>query len=230
MATLSGVYSASVLDNQDPDGLARVLVRVSALAVTPGTVDLWARVATLMAGRNRGTWFIPEVGDEVLVAFDQNDPKAAYMIGGLWNAKARPPVSGPGTAAGVKLIRSRNGVTLRIRDDASNNSLTIETPGGQRVTLQDGPAAVRVEDGNGNSVTLAASGVSVTASGKVSINASAVDVTAGGVTVNAGMSRFSGVVQCDTLIANAVVSASYTLELAIRCDERPRAKRDVAHA
>jgi uncharacterized protein involved in type VI secretion and phage assembly len=209
MATMQGVYSASVLDNRDPDGLARVRVRVAALADTSGGNELWARVATMMAGRNRGTLFMPDVGDEVLVAFDRGDLSVPYVIGALWNAKARPPASGD-AGNGVKLIRSRNGVTLRIRDDSSNNSLVIETPGGQRVTLQDGPASVRIEDGNGNAVTLAASGVTVNASAKVTINASNVDVNASLVTVDAGMSRFSGVVQCDTLISTSVVSASYS--------------------
>ena len=209
MATMQGVYSASVLDNRDPDGLARVRVRVSALADTSGGNELWARVATMMAGRNRGTLFVPDVGDEVLVAFEHGDLNVPYVIGALWNAKARPPGSADG-GNGVKLIRSRNGVTLRIRDDSSNNSLVIETPGGQRVTLQDGPASVRIEDSNGNAVTLAASGVTVNASAKVTINASNVDVKASLVTVDANMSHFSGVVQCDTLISTSVVSASYS--------------------
>ena len=89
MATLQGVYSASVLDNHDPEGLARVRVRVSGLADTTGGNELWARVATMMAGRNRGPWFMPEAGDEVLVAFGSRDPRAGKPIGALWNAKAR---------------------------------------------------------------------------------------------------------------------------------------------
>ena len=206
MATLNGVYSASVVDNRDPDGLGRVLVRVSAPTdVVAG--DLWARVATMMAGRNRGTWFVPEVGDEVLVAFERGDAKDAYVIGALWSAKARPPAESP---ADVKLIRSRNGITLRIRDDRSNNALILETPGGQRITLQDNPGSVRVEDASGNSVMLSASGMTVNASAAVTVNASRVEVRAGLLTVNAGMSRFSGVVQCDTMISNSVISASYS--------------------
>jgi len=206
MATLNGVYSASVVDNRDSEGLARVLVRVSALTDVIGG-DLWARVATMMAGRNRGTWFVPEVGDEVLVAFERGDVKEAYVIGALWNAKSRPPAESP---ADVKLIRSRNGITLRIRDDRNNNALVLETPGGQRITLQDNPGSVRVEDANGNSVMLSASGMTVNASAAVTVNASRVEVSAGLLTVNAGMSRFSGVVQCDTMISNSVISASYS--------------------
>ena len=79
----------------------------------------------------------------------------------------------------------------------------IETPAGQRVVLSDGPAGVEITDANGNAVLLAAHGVTVTAASRVTINAAQVEVVA-------GMSRFSGVVQCETLITNSVVSASYT--------------------
>ena len=203
MATLQGVYTASVLDNRDREDLARVFVRV------PGVADagVWARVATMMAGRNRGTMFIPDVGDEVLVAFERGDMRLPCVIGALWNGKDKPPLSSA-DAATTKMIRSRSGVTFRIDDKAT--SLVIETPAGQRITLQDGPGTVRIEDENGNSVTLATSGVTVNASAKVTVNASTVEVNAGMITVNAGMSRFSGVVQCDTLIANSVAAASYT--------------------
>lgn len=200
MATQQGVFTASVVDNRDREGLARVLVRVPGVAET----GVWARLATMMAGRDRGTLFIPEVGDEVLVVFEQGDLRAPYIIGSLWNGNDKPPAGD----ASTKLIRSRSGLTIRIDDKAS--SLVIETPGGQRITLEDTPGSVRIEDSNGNSVTLAPAGVTVTASVKVTLNASTVDVTAGMVTVNAGMSKFSGVVQCDTIIANSVVGGSYT--------------------
>ena len=204
MATLQGVYTATVLDNRDREGLARVFVRVPGVAADAG---IWARIATMMAGQNRGTMFIPDVGDEVLVAFERGDPRLPYVLGALWNGKDTPPVSSA-DAATTKMIRSRSGVTFRIDDKAT--SLVIETPGGQRITLQDGPGSVRVEDQNGNSVTLATSGITINASAMVTLNASTVEVSAGMITVNAGMSKFSGVVQCDTIIANSVVGASYT--------------------
>jgi phage baseplate assembly protein gpV len=209
MATLQGVYTASVLDNRDPEGLARVLVRVSGLDDPTATRGTWARMATMMAGRDRGTWFIPEMGDEVLVAFERGDMRAPYVIGALWNAKSRPPAAS-GDASTTKMIKSRSGVTLRFRDDSASG-VVMETPGGQRVTLQDGPGSVRIEDGNGNSITLGTSGVTINASAAVTVNAgSKLEINASAVTVNAGTSKFSGVVQCDTLIANSVVGSSYT--------------------
>jgi uncharacterized protein involved in type VI secretion and phage assembly len=207
MATLQGVYTASVLDNRDPEGLARVLVRVSGLDDPTAARGAWARLATMMAGPNRGTWFVPEVGDEVLVAFERGDQRAPYVIGALWNAKARPPAASSDASA-TKMIRSRSGVTVRFRDDDAG--VVIETPGGQRVTLHDGPESVRIEDSNGNSIVLETSGVTIDTSARVTLASSTVFVTTGSVTVNAGMSRFSGVVQCDTLIANSVIGASYT--------------------
>ena len=210
MATLQGVYTASVLDNRDPEGLARVLVRVSGVEDGSGVRGgAWARVATMMAGQNRGTFFLPEVGDEVLVAFERGDLRMPYVIGALWNAKDRPPATS-NDASGTKIIQSRSGVKFQIRDDDKNTSLVIETPGGQRVTLQDGPGSVRIEDANGNAVDLAASGVTITASAKVTVFASQVEVSASQIIINAGMSKFSGVVQCDTLISNSVISASYS--------------------
>ena len=208
MAALQGVYTASVLDNRDPEGLARVLVRVSGVDDASATRGAWARVATMMAGQNRGTFFLPEVGDEVLVAFERGDLRTPYVIGALWNAKSRPPATSR-EATSTKMIKSRSGVTLRISDDSAS-SLVIETPGGQRVTLQDGPGSVRIEDGNGNSITLGTSGVTINASAKVTVNGSAVEVNATAVTVNTGMTKFSGVVQCDTLMSNSVISASYS--------------------
>jgi len=213
MATLQGVHSASVVDNRDPDGLGRVLVRVAGVSDAASTTDLWARVATLMAGRNRGTWFIPEVGDEVLVAFEREDVRFPYVLGALWNAKDRPPAEQVGT---VKLIRSHNGLTIRMRDD--NTSLIIETPGGQRITLQDAPGSVRVEDASGNAVTVTPSGVTISAkttvtvaaAAKVTLTASSIELNAGTLSVNAGAAHFSGVVQCETLISNSVVSATYS--------------------
>jgi hypothetical protein len=78
------------------------------------------------------------------------------------------------------------------------------------MTLKDGPGLVEIVDSNGNSVKLETSGITVTAAAKVTINASTAEITAGMLTVNAGMSKFSGVVQADTVISNCVVSATYT--------------------
>jgi uncharacterized protein involved in type VI secretion and phage assembly len=207
-----GVYPALVSDIRDPDGQGRVLVTL------PWSPDLdnsryeaWARLATFMGGNNRGSWFIPDVNDEVLIGFEAGDVRRPYVIGALWNGRDNPPESMDGAGQNLrKVLRSRNGVKVTLDDADGREQLILETPGGQRVTLKDGPGAVEIVDSNGNSVRLETSGITVTATAKVTINASQVEVSAGMVTVNAAMSKFSGVVQADTVISNSVVSASYT--------------------
>jgi hypothetical protein len=109
-----------------------------------------------------------------------------------------------------KIIRSRNGVQVTLDDQDGQEKLILETPGGQKITMKDSPGAVEIIDSNGNSMKLETSGITISAAAKVTVNASQVAVHAGMVTVDAAMSKFSGVVQCDTLISNSVISAAYT--------------------
>jgi uncharacterized protein involved in type VI secretion and phage assembly len=208
-----GAYPALVADVKDPDGQGRVKVSLPWSPDGGGSkYEAWARLATLMAGNNRGSWFVPDVNDEVLVVFAGGDPRFPFVVGALWNGQDSPPESMDGAGNNyVKKLRSRNGVQITLDDHDGQEKMVLETPGGQKVTLQDGPGVVEVVDSNGNSVKLEASGITVTASAKVTVNAGGmVEVSASMVKVGAGMSQFSGVVQCDTLITNSVVSASYT--------------------
>ena len=138
------------------------------------------------------------------------DVRRPYVIGSLWSAISSPPETIDTNNNNKKLLRSRNGVTITLDDQSGQERFIVETPGGQNVTLKDGPGSIEIMDSNGNSVTLEAAGIMVNASAKVTINASTVEISSGTVTVNSGMSKFSGVVQCDTLISNSVISASYT--------------------
>jgi uncharacterized protein involved in type VI secretion and phage assembly len=207
-----GVYPALVSDINDPDSQGRVKVTLPWAPDTAGEqYEVWARLATMMAGNDRGSWFVPDVDDEVLVAFEAGDPRRPYVVGALWNGRDAPPESMDGGGENnKKVLRSRNGVKLTLDDASGQEKFIVETPGGQRITLQDGPGMVEIVDSNGNSVKLEAAGITVQASAKVTINASLVEVSASMVTVNAGMSKFSGVVQADTVISNSVISASYT--------------------
>jgi uncharacterized protein involved in type VI secretion and phage assembly len=208
-----GLYPARVTDIKDPDSQGRVKVALpwAADAAGGGRYEAWARLATLMGGNNRGSWFVPDVEDEVLVGFEAGDPRRPYVVGSLWNGKDAPPESMDGAGRNAKkVLRSRNGVVITLDDTDGQETLTLETPGGQKVTLKDGPGSIEVKDSNGNSLKMEASGITVNASAKVTINASTAEISAGMLTVNAGMSKFSGVVQADTVITNSVVSASYT--------------------
>ena len=209
---LYGLYPALVSDVKDPDSQGRVKITLP-WAPDPqgGKYEAWARLGTLMGGNNRGTWFVPDVNDEVLVGFEAGDARRPFIVGGLWNGSDTPPETMDGSGNNYKkVIRSRNGVKLTFDDTDGQETMTLETPGGQKITLKDGPGSIEARDANGNSVKMDSSGVTVTCSAKVTVTASTAEISAGMLTVNAGMSKFSGVVQADTVITNSVVSASYT--------------------
>jgi uncharacterized protein involved in type VI secretion and phage assembly len=207
---LFGVYPAVVTNNNDPDKMGRVKVRLPWFAdPRVNAYEAWARLATLMAGLNRGTWFVPDVDDEVLVAFEAGDPRRPYVVGALWNGRDQPPAAMDKTNA-TKIIRSRNGITITFDDTASHERLTLETKAGQRITLKDAPGGVEIRDSNGNSVVLDPSGVTVTASAKLTLRASEVAISAGTLQVDAGTARFSGAVMSNSIVTNSVASASYT--------------------
>jgi uncharacterized protein involved in type VI secretion and phage assembly len=205
-----GVHVAVVTDNQDPNSVGRVKVRLPWSPDAGGErYETWARVATMMAGANRGTWFVPDPDDEVLVAFEGGDPRRPVVLGAMWNGSDQPAEQ---MASGnpKRTILTGAGIRITLDDSAGAVSLLLETPGGQRLRLDDSPPTVTVEDASGNSIKLETSGITIVAAAQVKIQASTAEVTASMVTVNAGMSKFSGVVQCDTLITNTVVSAAYT--------------------
>ena len=117
-----------------------------------------------MGGNNRGSWFIPDVDDEVLVAFEAGDPRRPYVVGGLWNGSDAPPESMDGAGKNYqKVLRSRNGVKITLDDRTGQEKLILETPGGQKLTLKDGPGTVEIVDSNGNSIKMEPSGITVNA-------------------------------------------------------------------
>jgi uncharacterized protein involved in type VI secretion and phage assembly len=206
-ARFYGVYPAIVTDLQDPDGQGRVKVRLPwSIDGGDASFEAWARLATMMAGNDRGSFFLPDVEDEVLVSFGSGDPRQPFVVGALWNGRDAPPerVDRQNTK---KVLRSRNGVTVTLDD---TEAFVVRTPGGRTVSLRDGDAAIVIEDGAGNSIKLESTGISIKAAAEVKVEGAMVKVSAAMVTVDAGMSTFSGVVKCDTLITNAVVSSSYT--------------------
>lgn len=212
LAAISGGFLAQVVSLDDPDKRSRVQVKLLAFdAVAQQDSTIWARVVAPFAGDDRGTCFLPDVGDEVFVSFVQGDARYPVVLGGLWNGAAKAPADiQSGGVNRYKRIKSKNGIVVTLDDQSGQETLTLETPGGQKVTLKDGPGSVTLEDSNGNSIKMESAGITIQASAKVTVQASQVNVSAGMVTVDAAMSTFNGVVKCDSLITNSVISTSYT--------------------
>ncbi|HEX5734705.1 MAG TPA: phage baseplate assembly protein V [Blastocatellia bacterium] len=132
---INGVVVGVVTNNQDPEGMGRVKVRFPWLSDTDESH--WARIAAPMAGNQRGVYFLPEVEDEVLVAFEQGDARFPYVLGALWNGKDAPPAINDGKN-NIRVIKSRSGHVIRLSDEdgkekievidkSEKNSVVIET-------------------------------------------------------------------------------------------------------
>src|SRR6185369_8885134 len=88
-----------------------------------------------------------------------------------------------------KILRSRGGLKITIDDTADRERFVIETSGGQKFLLQNGPGQIEVSDGNGSTARFDAGGITVNAAAKVTINASEVEINSGTITLNSGMSK-----------------------------------------
>jgi len=100
----------------------------------------WARMATMMAGPDRGSFFIPEVGDEVLVAFHHGDPERPYIIGALWNKSHKPPEQMDDDGKNnLRTIKSRSGhiLTFDDNDEEKKEKIVLQSKYGHRVALDD---------------------------------------------------------------------------------------------
>lgn len=207
-----GVYPGLVVDLHDPEGQGQVAVTLPWATASDGKgLLLRARLAMPMAGDRRGTWFPPEVGDEVLLAFEGGDLRRPYVIGALWNGADRPPVTpGPPGAAATRVIRSPRGLELALVDTQGQERLTLLTPGGQSLSLQDQGSCVEIAAAGGTRIRLNPKGVEISAPGEVSVTGATVNVNAAQVKLNAAMTTASGVLKCESLIATTVVAQSYT--------------------
>jgi len=203
---IAGVVNAIVEDNQDPQHQGRVRVRVPSFG--PDFV-VWARLATTMAGNGRGTWFVPDVHDEVLVAFGHGRPENPYVIGALWNGHDASPQQ-MDADNDVKTIVSRRGVRITLDDTPGATSLTLSTPAGQTVTLSDADQNITLTDASHNSVQLGPGGITISALTSLSIKALSLDIDAISVSVSAPSVNFAGVVTADAVVAKVISGTMYS--------------------
>jgi uncharacterized protein involved in type VI secretion and phage assembly len=122
-AKILGVVVGLVTNNQDPDNLGRVKLKFPWLSDTDES--FWARIAAPMAGKDRGTYFIPEVDDEVLVAFEHGDVRFPYVLGALWNGTDAPPTKNSDGKNNVRMIKSRSGHVVKLNDEDGKETIEI---------------------------------------------------------------------------------------------------------
>jgi len=144
-STIPGVAAAIVTNNQDDQNLGRVKLRFPWLSDENETD--WVRIATFMAGPERGSFFLPEVDDEVLVAFENGDIHRPYVIGALWNGRHAPPETNSDRNNNIRKIRSRSGHEIIFNDDDSGRQEKIEirTNAGHKIILDDSAGREKIE-------------------------------------------------------------------------------------
>jgi uncharacterized protein involved in type VI secretion and phage assembly len=172
-----GVTVGVVTNNQDPDGLGRV--KVSLPWLSEEDESNWARVASPMAGNDRGVFFLPEVDDEVLVAFEHGMAEFPYVIGTLWNGKDTPPESNDDGENNARTIKSRSGHIIRLFDkDGEEKIEIIEKNGKNSIVISSSDDTITitadsdltVQSGSGKLI-LSGNGVEITSQAEVKIEA-----------------------------------------------------------
>lgn len=212
--TASGAYLARVVSVQDPENLSRVQIRLLSFdQVGNQDAEIWARVAVPFAGDNRGAFLIPDVDDEVLVTFVNGDTRFPIVIGSMWNGDTDLPeqLGGAGDSVDRWAIKGKHGTRIAIEEEnASSARVLITTPNSNSAELTDSGGGKVEFTMSGTTLTIDTQGVTVNTSMNLTVQATQVSISAAMVTVDAGLSKFSGVVQADTVICNSIVSASYT--------------------
>jgi uncharacterized protein involved in type VI secretion and phage assembly len=138
----------------DPDNEFRVQVRLP--LVSDAGEGTWARVACLDAGKERGTFFRPERGDEVVLGFLDDDPRQAIILGMLHSSKNPAPFPHSDNNP-KKAIVTRSKIKIVFDDD--KKILSFETPAGHKMKLDDDDGSIQIEDKNGNKITLNKEGI-----------------------------------------------------------------------
>ncbi|MBK7214289.1 MAG: type VI secretion system tip protein VgrG [Bacteroidales bacterium] len=178
LPAINGLQIGIVIDNIDPIGENRVRVRMPLL--DPAGDGIWARMASLDAGNNRGFFFLPEPNDEVILGFLDDDPRQPVILGKLFSSANPPPFS---TASGnpEKGYLSREGIKIYINDE--EKILKLEMPSGRKLLMDDSAQKILLEDDSGNKIEMKPDKVSIESAMELEIKAG-LGITINGLTLD----------------------------------------------
>lgn len=161
----------------DPDGEHRIQVRIP--IIDDKEVGTWARVSTLDAGDTRGSFFLPEIGDEVVIGFLNDDPRDAVVLGML-NSSAKPA---PLTAADDNYQKGFfTKSKMKLLFDDEKKSITIETPAGKSIVIDEDAGTITAKDENNNKIEMSSDGITIESAADLKLKATG-DVTIEGTNV-----------------------------------------------
>ena len=150
----------------DPAGEHRIRVKIPVAGMDEQGV--WARIATLDAGAERGTFFRPEVDDEVVLGFFHSDPAQPIVLGMMHSSAKAPPLEASEDNH-QKTYVSRSGISLLFDDDET--LVKLETPEGNLLTLTDADGGIILEDQNGNKLTMNSDGIELSSASELLLKA-----------------------------------------------------------
>ena len=163
--SFSGLQTGTVKQmHADPDGQYRILVDVPEIA--PDGVGVWARFAQFYASAGKGSFFLPEVGDEVILGFKSDDLLSPVILGMLYNKNNTPPYL-PEQGNPIKAMVTKSNLRLEFNDE--DKILTIKTPGGNQFALSDKDKSIRAQDMNGNALEMTTSGINLSSANDILI-------------------------------------------------------------
>jgi uncharacterized protein involved in type VI secretion and phage assembly len=179
---INGVVAGTVTNNKDPNGQARVKVNLGHLG--DGGESDWAKVMSFTAGKGRGAVFLPEVGDEVLVAFEQGDVNHPYVLGALWNSQDTPPETNGNGQNNIRTFKSRSGHQITFDDTAGGEKIVIQDKSGSNlITIDSVKGEMTLE--SQTSLKIKSQQIEIQAQGQIKFSASGtVDITGSMVNIN----------------------------------------------
>jgi len=150
---------------EDPDGRHRIKVQIPTINTNE---SIWARMTHLYATNNAGSFFLPELGDEVLVGFLNQDPRNPVILGMLYNGQKAPPYTADEENT-FKAFVSKN--QLKIEFEDVKKILTLMTPAGNKIVMDEDQKTILIEDQNGNKLEMAESGITMESPKDINIKA-----------------------------------------------------------
>ena len=164
---IAGLHVGIVSQLQDdPDGENRILVKIPTLDATGE--GIWSRISMMDAGENRGAFFLPEVGDEVILGFIHGDPRDAVVLG-MFNSSTKPAPIEASDDNFEKGIVTKSEMKILFNDETK--VLSMETPAGKKLSLDEDQGILQLEDENNNKIVLDSSGITIESSGDLILKA-----------------------------------------------------------
>ena len=165
-----GLFNGTVKQmSEDPDSQFRILVNIPLF--DPNGQGIWARLSNFYSTNGAGAFFLPEVGDEVILGFLNEDPRYPVILGSMYSSSGIKPFTGltPNDKNSTKAIVSKSGISVEFDDE--NKVWTVATPSKNTIIISDKDKKITIQDQNSNSIVMSESGIDISSQKNINISA-----------------------------------------------------------